>query len=130
MRLPSCAASRLCRSSPPLEPLNAPAARSMPRQLDGADTDALKDGLNLLTRREGAVCFLCAEQPGGGYSVALGVGQRLSHPCGRRAAQTAPLLRRQGRRPPDSAFGRCARMDLDLVKKNAFRAVIFNEIGT
>ena len=100
-----------------LEPLNAPCGPLYAAQLDGADTDALKDGLNLLTRREGAVCFLCAEQPGGGYSVALGVGEGSPIRAGDALRKLLPLLDGKGGGRPDSAFGRCARMDLDLVKK-------------
>ena len=97
-----------------LAPVPSPAGPLYAACLEGADADGLREGLALLTRREGAVCFLCAPS-GEGYAVALGAGPGARVHAGQALRAVLAELGGKGGGRADSAFGRCARMDLAAV---------------
>lgn len=88
--------------------------RCTPRAWRARTPDGLREGLALLTRREGAVCFLCAPS-GEGYAVALGAGPGARVHAGQALRAVLAELGGKGGGRADSAFGRCARMDLATV---------------
>ena len=79
--------------------------------LDGADDAQLREGISAVTRRDPmAVCFLAAPA-GEQYAAALGTGAQSAVHAGNALRAVLSVLGGKGGGRPDSAFGRCARMD-------------------
>ncbi len=99
-----------------LQPEAAPQGSLYLAALDGAAEPQLKEGISFLTKRDGrAICFLCAPVEGG-YAVALGVGADSPLHAGDALKRILAELDGKGGGRKDSAFGRCARMDLNAVR--------------
>lgn len=113
-RLAELTRERIAAQLTSLAPVPSPAGPLYAACLEGADADGLREGLALLTRREGAVCFLCAPS-GEGYAVALGAGPGARVHAGQALRAVLAELGGKGGGRADSAFGRCARMDLATV---------------
>ena len=113
-RLAELGRERVAAQLSALQPVDSPAGPLYAACLPDADADQLREGLALLTRREGAVCFLCAPA-GEGYAVALGVGPGSRVHAGQALRAILSELGGKGGGRADSAFGRCARMDLAQV---------------
>ena len=79
--------------------------------LDGADDAQLREGISAVTRRDPmAVCFLAAPA-GEQYAAALGTGAQCAVHAGNALRAVLSVLGGKGGGRPDSAFGRCVRMD-------------------
>ena len=79
--------------------------------LDGADDAQLREGISAVTRRDPmAVCFLAAPA-GEQYAAALGTGAQSAVHAGNALRAVLSVLGGKGGGRPDSAFGRCVRMD-------------------
>jgi alanyl-tRNA synthetase len=98
-----------------LQPEASPQGNLYVAALEDAAEAQLKEGVSSLTKRDPrAVCFLCAPVEGG-FAVAMGVGKDSPLNAGEALKRILSQLGGKGGGRKDSAFGRCARMDLDQV---------------